>query len=186
MEETTIPPVRDSLKKGLDILSRGKRQVNLEDEDGFEDYGDDILDDVSISQEEDEYDKKSVNGLEKTNSASYLLGLSVLMDAKSDNYYVAPENYVGFKVIFCSNSISMLKYDTRLQKVMKQLYITKSNETIVHSYIYTYSLKIRSFMKLHMYIMKIHLTQFFNDFHFLGDGSQSSDLSRGEQPRNHR
>ena len=99
MEETsTILPVRGSLKKGLDILSRVRRQENLNENDGNEDNDDDILDDVSISPEEG--DERSVHGLKKSNSASYLLGLSVLMDAKADNYYVAPENYVGFKVIF--------------------------------------------------------------------------------------
>ena len=36
--------------------------------------------------------------LKRSNSASRLLGLSVLMDAKADNYFVSPENYVGFKV----------------------------------------------------------------------------------------
>ena len=31
-------------------------------------------------------------------SASHLLGLTVLLDAKSESYFVTPEDYVGFKV----------------------------------------------------------------------------------------
>ena len=31
-------------------------------------------------------------------SASHLLGLTVLLDAKSESYFVTPEDYIGFKV----------------------------------------------------------------------------------------
>ena len=34
-------------------------------------------------------------------SASHLLGLTVLLDAKSESYFVTPEDYVGFKVQPC-------------------------------------------------------------------------------------
>ena len=61
---------------------------------------------VDLAEEEEEeildigsFDsQKALQKLKRSNSASYLLGLSVLLDAKADNYFVSPENYVGFKV----------------------------------------------------------------------------------------
>ena len=77
-----------SLKKGLDILSRVQRAVDDNNETSeYEDIED--LEDT----------ERLVQKLKRSNSASYLLGLSVLLDAKSENYFVAPENYVGFKVL---------------------------------------------------------------------------------------
>lgn len=42
--------------------------------------------------------RKTEFDLLRSNSASHLLGLTVLLDAKSDNYFVSPEDYIGFKV----------------------------------------------------------------------------------------
>ena len=88
-EETTETSVLDgSLKKGLDILERVKRQLSNDTEENLE---------TEIDVDDEIKTEESLRKLRRTNSASYLLGLTVLLDAKSDNYYVAPENYVGFK-----------------------------------------------------------------------------------------
>ena len=100
--QTSSPPVQaqifsadeveldESLKKALEILSRTKRQTNQ-------------TDDMTVANQTDVTEGGRLEGpvprrLERTNSASHLLGLSVLMDAKSSQYFVAPEDYVGFKV----------------------------------------------------------------------------------------
>ena len=80
----------ESLKKALEILSRTRRQVNESGE---------MVVTNQINVTEGSKLTESSPRLERTNSASHLLGLSVLMDAKSDKYFVAPENYVGFKVL---------------------------------------------------------------------------------------
>ena len=80
----------ESLKKALEILSRTRRQVNESGE---------MMLTNQINVTEGSKLEESSPRLERTNSASHLLGLSVLMDAKSDKYFVAPENYVGFKVL---------------------------------------------------------------------------------------
>lgn len=68
-----------SLNKGLDILTREKRDL------------------LSLFSSND--DKRTTKyDLLKSNSASYLLGLTVLTDSKSGDYFVSAENYVGFKV----------------------------------------------------------------------------------------
>ena len=74
-----------SLKKGLAILTRGKRQTNGMRSSLFP---------SKKKKRRTEFD------LLRSNSASYLLGLNVLMDAKSNDYFVAPENYIGFKVSY--------------------------------------------------------------------------------------
>ena len=95
--ETSSPPVQaqifspedaeldESLKKALEILSRTKRQTNQ-------------TEDTTVANQTKVTEGLSSSRLERTNSASHLLGLSVLMDAKSSQYFVAPEDYVGFKV----------------------------------------------------------------------------------------
>ena len=113
--ETRSPPVQaqifsaddveldESLKKALEILSRTKRQNNE-------------TNDTNETNENNESNETKESGnwtvaspsnvteggrssrLERTNTASHLLGLTVLMDAKSSQYFVAPEDYVGFKV----------------------------------------------------------------------------------------
>ena len=80
----------ESLKKALEILSRTRRQVNESEE---------MMVTNQINVTEGSKLRESSPRLERTNSASHLLGLSVLMDAKSNKYFVAPENYVGFKVM---------------------------------------------------------------------------------------
>ena len=90
-EESTVTSVLDgSLKKGLDILERVKRQITNATEENLE---------TEIEIADEVKTEESLSKLRRTNSASYLLGLTVLLDAKSDNYYVAPENYVGFKAL---------------------------------------------------------------------------------------
>ena len=79
-----------SLKKGLAILTRGKRQTNGMRSSLFP---------AKQKKRRTEFD------LLRSNSASYLLGLNVLMDAKSKDYFVAPENYIGFKVSYKKLSI---------------------------------------------------------------------------------
>ena len=79
----------ESLKKALEILSRTRRQTNESEE---------MLLTNQINVTEGAQLQESIPRLERTNSASHHLGLSVLMDAKSNKYFVAPENYVGFKV----------------------------------------------------------------------------------------
>ena len=102
------PSPRVSLKKGLDILSRTRRQadsnismtISVNDTEEKE-----AVDDASTTVQETEQELLAavdtaalLQKLKRSNSASRLLGLSVLMDAKADNYFVSPENYVGFKV----------------------------------------------------------------------------------------
>ena len=84
-DATEDPGLDGSLKKGLDILSRVKREIGPDD---YEERDNSTL----------EENKKLLQKLRRSNSASYLLGLSVLMDAKADDYFVSNENYVGFKV----------------------------------------------------------------------------------------
>ena len=100
--ETRSPPVQaqifspedveldESLKKALEILSRTKRQTN-------ESEVMTVANTTNVTEGE-RLEELGSSRLERTNSASHLLGLSVLMDAKSSQYFVAPENYVGFKV----------------------------------------------------------------------------------------
>ena len=73
----------ESLQKGLAILTRGRRQTG------------DIRTTLFTQKKRK---RRTQYDLLRSNSASYLLGLTVLMDAKSADYFVAPENYVGFKV----------------------------------------------------------------------------------------
>ena len=80
----------ESLKKALEILSRTKRQTN--------ETGDMLVANQTDVTEGGRLQGPGPSRLERTNSASHLLGLSVLMDAKSSQYFVAPEDYVGFKV----------------------------------------------------------------------------------------
>ena len=111
--ETSSPPVQaqifspddveldESLKKALEILSRTKRQTNQTNQTNLtnptnQTEGMTEGDQVNVTEETSRTEERS--RLERTNSASHLLGLSVLMDAKSSQYFVAPENYVGFKV----------------------------------------------------------------------------------------
>ena len=114
-ETTTARSLIDgSLKKGLDILStlsrRSRRQavesgdeISTTDTDR-DDFNATEMVDLADEDEEEILDigsfdsQKALQKLKRSNSASYLLGLSVLLDAKSDNYFVSPENYVGFKV----------------------------------------------------------------------------------------
>ena len=85
-ESTEDPQISGSLKKGLDILSK----VRVKREDDYEDYADAANTTAN---------KRLLQKLRRSNSASYLLGLTVLMDAKSEDYFVSNENYVGFKVM---------------------------------------------------------------------------------------
>ena len=78
----------ESLKKGLAILTRGTRQAG------------DIRTSLFTQKKRK---RRTEYDLLRSNSASYLLGLNVLMDAKSGDYFVAPENYVGFKV--CTSAV---------------------------------------------------------------------------------
>ena len=115
--ETSSPPVQaqifspedveldESLKKALEILSRTKRQTNQ-------------TDDMTVANQTDVTEGGRLEGpvprrLERTNSASHLLGLSVLMDAKSSQYFVAPEDYVGFKVRGHRHSPNLILIDCR-------------------------------------------------------------------------
>ena len=102
------PSPRVSLKKGLDILSRTRRQADsnismtISVNDTEEEEA--VADAATTVQETEQELLAAVDTaallqkLKRSNSASRLLGLSVLMDAKADNYFVSPENYVGFKV----------------------------------------------------------------------------------------
>ena len=103
------PSPRVSLKKGLDILSRTRRQAdsNISMTISVNDTEDDeAVDDAATTVKETPEEEllaavdtaALLQKLKRSNSASRLLGLSVLMDAKADNYFVSPENYVGFKV----------------------------------------------------------------------------------------
>ena len=111
-ETTTVKSLIDgSLRKGLNILStlsrRNRRQVGSEEEistTDSDDFNETEMVDLAEEEEEEILDmgsfdsQKALQKLKRSNSASYLLGLSVLLDAKADNYFVSPENYVGFKV----------------------------------------------------------------------------------------
>ena len=103
------PSPRVSLKKGLDILSRTRRQADsnismtISVNDTEEEEA--AVDEAATTVQETEQELLAavdtaalLQKLKRSNSASRLLGLSVLMDAKADNYFVSPENYVGFKV----------------------------------------------------------------------------------------
>ena len=112
-QTTSSPPVQaqifspdeveldESLKKALEILSRTKRQTNQTGDTRVANQTNltNLTEEASLQEpEEPEEPGSGSSRLERTNSASHLLGLSVLMDAKSSQYFVAPENYVGFKV----------------------------------------------------------------------------------------
>ena len=107
-DSTTSRTLDGSLKKGLDILSSLSRRNKRQAEDVFVTEKIKFNENETATEVNDEEElldigsfdgQKALQKLKRSNSASYLLGLSVLLDAKSDNYYVSPENYVGFKVM---------------------------------------------------------------------------------------
>ena len=123
-ETTTVRSLIDgSLRKGLDILStlsrRNRRQAESDPEEEISTTDSDefnATEMVDLAEEEEEeildigsFDsQKALQKLKRSNSASYLLGLSVLLDAKADNYFVSPENYVGFKVNILASDWSIV------------------------------------------------------------------------------
>ncbi len=45
------------------------------------------------------FTSSSFNVFRRVNTASYRKGLTVLMDSKSDEYFITTDDFVGFKVI---------------------------------------------------------------------------------------
>ena len=119
--ETSSPPVQaqifspedveldESLKKALEILSRTKRQTNQTEDTRMANQ----TEDTTMANQINVTEELGSSRLERTNSASHLLGLSVLMDAKSSQYFVAPEDYVGFKVRGHRHSPNLILIDCR-------------------------------------------------------------------------
>ena len=68
-------------------------------------------------------------------SASHLLGLTVLLDAKSESYFVTPEDYVGFKVQPCQwlqiILISIASFTHHFASLPHQICLISPNNCII-------------------------------------------------------